>query len=78
MLKNIFQVQQLREEESSLRQENLRLREEILRLKHAVGVTPPVTNKYNPVVQPAPISMIYMAVGVGLAIIGILLGKFVL
>lgn len=72
------EVQYLREEESSLRQENLRLKEEILRLKHSTGVAVPPLNKYTPVVQPAPMSMMYMAVGVGLALLGIILGKFVL
>lgn len=73
-----FQVQQLREEESSLRQENLRLKEEILRLKHAAGVNQPATNKYSPVVQPNNPFMLYIFMGVSLALIGIILGKFVL
>jgi len=72
-------VQQLREEESSLRQENLRLKEEILRLKHSVSGIQPQMSKYTPsTVQPQGISVTYLVMGIGLAIFGIILGKFIL
>lgn len=73
------EVQQLREEESSLRQENLRLKEEILRLKHSVSGVQPQMSKYTPAqAQPQGISVVYLAVGVALALFGIILGKFIL
>lgn len=76
------EVKLLREEESSLRQENLQLKEEILRLKHNIGASPgmaaAVNTKYNPTVQAPSFSMMYIAVAVGIALFGIILGKFIL
>lgn len=75
----LFQVQQLREEESSLRQENLQLKEELLRLNNSTGgIRQPVTNKYSPAVQTPNNPMLYMVLSVALAVFGFILGKFIL
>lgn len=73
-----LQIQQLREEESSLRKENLRLMEEVLRLKHEARIQSPSASKYTPPVQVQNIPALYVGLGIVLALVGIVLGKFVL
>ncbi|XP_022921080.1 vesicle-associated membrane protein-associated protein B/C-like [Onthophagus taurus] len=72
----------LREEESALRQENLRLKEDMLRLKQMAGVgtmKEPITSKYfPPQSQNQGSTAYYMAIGLFIAIFGIIVGKFVL
>lgn len=77
------EVKMLREEESSLRQENLLLREEIVRLKNNIGdssggMQSAVSTKYNPTVQAQSFPMMYVVAAVGIALFGIILGKFIL
>ncbi|XP_018327754.1 vesicle-associated membrane protein-associated protein B/C [Agrilus planipennis] len=74
------EVRVLREEESILRQDNLMLKEEILRLKHLLGdsVETSLPRKYNPSVQTQNIPVAYIAIGVIIAVFGMILGKFIL
>lgn len=73
-----FQGDHNDEDVSALRQENLKLREEILRLKHAAGVQQSQPLVYSPP-EPVPTeSVYYMAIGLLIAILGVIIGKFVL
>lgn len=75
------EVRLLQEEKSFLGKENLRLQEELIKLKIALGKSSPSApaNRYNPPAQQqAVIPSAYLAVGVVLALLGVILGKFVL
>lgn len=71
-------MQKLREEQSCLRQENLRLTEEVLRLRHSVAGAQPQLSKYQPpAMQQQGISVSFLVMGLAMAIIGVIIGKFV-
>lgn len=78
------EVKALREEESMLRQENLRLKEEVLRIKFSSAASDSTGsmshNKYTPapMAHQSPPLLYMLAVSVAIAVVGIILGKFVL
>lgn len=77
------EVQSLREEESILRQENLRLKEEVLRIKFSSAIDPSQSmshSKYTPapMAHQSPRLLHMLAISVAIAVVGIILGKFVL
>lgn len=82
------EMRQLREEESQLRQENLQLKEQLLRLRTSEGLVkekssssssvPSYQNTYSPPVANEQIPMLYVAIAIVMAFVGLFLGKFVL
>ncbi|XP_041987843.1 vesicle-associated membrane protein-associated protein B/C isoform X6 [Aricia agestis] len=74
------EVQLLREEESKLRHENLRLKEDLLRLHQTVGAEGRVTRRhsFSPTKTDQASLLPWLAVAVGMAIFGIIIGKFIM
>ncbi|CRK87436.1 CLUMA_CG001237, isoform A [Clunio marinus] len=87
------EVRELREENSKMRQENLKLNEQILRLKSLVesnksldssSTSAPsaklISNPYSPpqLGQQQQIPIMWVVAAIGMAIFGLILGKFVL
>ncbi|XP_030021631.1 vesicle-associated membrane protein-associated protein B isoform X4 [Manduca sexta] len=78
--KAALEVILLREEESKLRHENLQLKEELLRLRQSAGGEGRVTraHSYGPEKSAQVALMPWIATAVGMAIIGIIIGKFLM
>ncbi|XP_026317983.1 vesicle-associated membrane protein-associated protein A isoform X4 [Hyposmocoma kahamanoa] len=69
----------LREEESKLRQENLQLKEELLRLRQAAGDGRlQRRHSYGPEKNAQVAMMPWLITAVGMAILGIIIGKFLM
>lgn len=73
-----LEVTLLREEESKLRHENLQLKEELLRLRQATGGEGRLTrpHSFGPEKGAQVALMPWIATAVGMALIGIIIGKF--
>ncbi|XP_072930990.1 uncharacterized protein Vap33 isoform X1 [Epargyreus clarus] len=74
------EVIHLREEESKLRHENLRLKEELLRLHQQVGGDGRVGRRhsYGPEKTGQVALMPWIATAIGMALLGIIIGKFLM
>uniref|UniRef100_A0A1B6KH63 MSP domain-containing protein n=2 Tax=Graphocephala atropunctata TaxID=36148 RepID=A0A1B6KH63_9HEMI len=75
------EVKHLREEESSLRQENLQLKEQLMRLRlsHQVSTaTPPITSSSLALAPAQGFSPLLIIIAIAMAILGIVLGKYIL
>ncbi|XP_026500578.1 vesicle-associated membrane protein-associated protein B/C isoform X1 [Vanessa tameamea] len=74
------EVIHLREEESKLRHENLRLKEELLRLHQSVGGEGRVARRhsYGPEKTEQIALMPWIATAIGMALLGIIIGKFIM
>ncbi|KAJ2954331.1 hypothetical protein O0L34_g2589 [Tuta absoluta] len=73
------EVIHLREEESKLRQENLQLKEELLRLRQAAGDGRMARrHSYGPEKQAQAGMMPWVMATLGMAILGIIIGKFLM
>ncbi|XP_045510298.1 vesicle-associated membrane protein-associated protein B/C isoform X1 [Colias croceus] len=71
------EVIHLREEESKLRHENLRLKEELLRLHQQVGGEQLQRgHSYGPEKKEQVALMPWLAIAIGMALLGIIIGKF--
>ncbi|XP_038216341.1 vesicle-associated membrane protein-associated protein B isoform X3 [Zerene cesonia] len=72
------EVIHLREEESKLRHENLRLKEELLRLHQQVGGEQVAArgHSYGPEKKEQAVLMPWLAIAIGMALLGIIIGKF--
>ncbi|XP_049884783.1 vesicle-associated membrane protein/synaptobrevin-binding protein isoform X1 [Pectinophora gossypiella] len=69
----------LREEESKLRQENLQLKEQLLRLRQSAGDGRlPRRHSYGPEKSAQVALMPWVMTAVGMAILGIIIGKFLM
>uniref|UniRef100_A0A1B6DRX8 MSP domain-containing protein n=1 Tax=Clastoptera arizonana TaxID=38151 RepID=A0A1B6DRX8_9HEMI len=79
LVKAAKEVTTLREEESSLRQENLQLKEELIRLRAAHQASSHPTPKSTQVLTPPQTNMaLYIGLAIGMGLLGLLLGKFLL
>uniref|UniRef100_A0A0K8TP53 Putative vesicle-associated membrane protein-associated protein n=1 Tax=Tabanus bromius TaxID=304241 RepID=A0A0K8TP53_TABBR len=79
--KAIAEVQQLRIDESQLRQENMQLKEQLIRLKAELKErTANPQNAYSPpqIGQQQQVQIVYIAIAVSMAIVGLVLGKLLL
>ncbi|XP_068618079.1 vesicle-associated membrane protein-associated protein B/C isoform X2 [Battus philenor] len=68
----------LREEESKLRHENLQLKEELLRLHQSVGEGRGRRHSYGPEKNAQGALAPWIAIAVGMAFLGIIIGKFLM
>ncbi|XP_075991433.1 VAMP-associated protein 33kDa isoform X1 [Anticarsia gemmatalis] len=78
--KATLEVIHLREEESKLRHENLQLKEELLRLRQAGGGDGRVAraHSYGPEKNAQVALVPWLATAIGMALLGILIGKFLM
>ncbi|XP_014370065.1 vesicle-associated membrane protein-associated protein A isoform X4 [Papilio machaon] len=68
----------LREEESKLRHENLQLKEELLRLHQKVGEGRVRRHSYTPDKNAQATLIPWIAIAIGMAFLGIIIGKFLM
>ncbi|XP_013162223.1 PREDICTED: vesicle-associated membrane protein-associated protein B isoform X3 [Papilio xuthus] len=68
----------LREEESKLRHENLQLKEELLRLHQKVGEGRVRRHSYTPDKNAQATMIPWIAIAIGMAFLGIVIGKFLM
>ncbi|XP_013138107.1 PREDICTED: vesicle-associated membrane protein-associated protein A isoform X2 [Papilio polytes] len=68
----------LREEESKLRHENLQLKEELLRLHQKVGEGRARRHSYTPDKNAQATLIPWIAIAIGMAFVGIIIGKFLM
>ncbi|XP_046678443.1 vesicle-associated membrane protein/synaptobrevin-binding protein [Homalodisca vitripennis] len=81
LVKAAKEVKHLREEESSLRQENLQLKEQLMRLRlnHQLSSPPPAPSSPSLAIAPAQgFSPLLIITAIAMAIVGIILGKYIL